>query len=326
VPRARRSDERHEHHRHKTRVRAATPSPGPPKVCATSGCRKLTQRSAGDGFSTRFCRDCIKHEARHGSTWRTTPRKADIEPYRRAARCWLKANRDRPMVQRVLAALAGRLAGSGKPQSAWDHHWLSPQDRARSALAMIGARTKDAPEKLIVITLAIWSWLAHLHALDSRSQDFRLTQIGKAAKRLASGTHTTRAGTKMPKPKWPPSSGSYLRIMGRQIDDLAGLLAEWAWSEVLALMQAPKGDGGDRDQPSNPHQPQAPASGPPPGAPAKPATAQDDDGGDDDERDRQWCIRRWGNLEGERMAARRRRMRQQVRGRRSPEGNIGGGS
>ena len=60
MTRARRSVERHEHHRAKPRARAATPSPEPPKVCATSGCRKLTQRSAGDGFSARFCRDCMR--------------------------------------------------------------------------------------------------------------------------------------------------------------------------------------------------------------------------------------------------------------------------
>ena len=140
------------------------------------------------------------------------------------------------MVQRVLAALAGLLASSGKPQSAWDHHWLSPQDRARSALAMIGHHTKDAPEKLAVITLATWAWLGSQHALDDgRSTEYRLTQIGKASKRLASGQHQTRGGAPIPS-KYPPSSGSYLRIMGRQIDDVAGLLAERAWPEVLALV------------------------------------------------------------------------------------------
>jgi hypothetical protein len=314
----RRSPERYEHHRLKTRARAAAQSPDPPQPCAASGCRKPTQRSSGDGFSTCYCRDHVEHLARHGSTWRQTPRKADIEPFRKAARRWLRAHRERPFVQQVLASLVGLLARSGTPESAWSLKGLPPQDRARIALAKIGREAKGAPaEKLLIIALSFWAWL-EAQGADGRFADFRQVQIAKAAKRLASGTHKTRAGTPMPS-KYPPSSGSYLRIMGRQIDDLAGLVAERAWREVLSLMQPHAAAA----SPSRP-QPSATASPAPPQPPAAAPTAAAAIA-DEDERDRQACIARWGRAEGERMADLRNRMRKQARDR-AAGAAIGGDS
>ena len=303
---ARRSPERHEHHRRLTRARALASSADPPQTCAAVGCRKPTQRTVGDGFSTRYCRDHVEHLARHGSTWRTTPRKTELEPYRRAARRWLKANHARPVVQRVLAGLAGLLAAAGKSESAWSLRGLPPKERARIAMAKL-REAKDAPDKLLVIALTIWSWL-EAQGADGRFVEFRQVQIAKAAKRLASGTHKTRGGLTMPS-KYPPSSGSYLRHMGRAIDDVAALIGERAWPEVLALVQQPAAN--DRPRPSPPQSTAAPSATP--GA----TTAVDGGNGDEDERDRQWCIARWGRAEGKRMAAIRRRMRDEARGRTS---------
>lgn len=303
---AQRSPERHEHHRLKTRARAAEPSSDPPQHCAANGCPKSTQRSSGDGLSTRYCRDHVEHLARHGSAWRQTPRKADIEPFRRAARRWLRAHRERPFVQQALASLASLLASAGAPESAWSLKGLPPKDRARIALAKIGREAKGEPaEKLLIIALSLWAWL-EAQGADGRFAKFRQVQIAKAAKRLASGTHRTRAGTPMP-PKYPPSSGSYLRIMGRQIDDVAGMVAERSWREVVALMQPAlttrhallKSSAAVAASPTPLKSPAA--------APTAALIA------DEDEKDRRSCIARWGRPYGERMAAIRRRMREQAR-------------
>jgi len=190
---------------------------------------------------------------------------------------------------RWLAALAGLLAGAGAPESAWSLKGLPPKERARIALAKIGREAKGAPaEKLLIIVLSLWAWL-EAQGADGRFREFRQVQIAKAAKRLASGTHKTRAGTPMPS-KYPPSSGSYLRIMGRQIDDVAGLVAAPAWRDVLALVQAPAA---------------AASPSPPPAAVPNAAASV----ADEDERDRQSCIARWGRTKGERLAAVRRRLR-----------------
>jgi hypothetical protein len=77
-------------------------------------------------------------------------------------------------------------------------------------------------------------------------QEFRLVQTAKAVHRLASGTHRhwdfpMRDGTTRPLHfhAYPRSSGIVLRVIGKEIDEVCGGVAEAALEEVR-LARLPK--------------------------------------------------------------------------------------
>ena len=123
----------------------------PTLKCSTPGCGRPAQALATpDSRATALCRKHLKHRARHGSAWRKSFTKAELEPYRKAARRWLTANRQAPMVQHVLTALAGMMANAGKAESAYDLNRVKPAKRAKIALATAArgqGRARDAPHQ-----------------------------------------------------------------------------------------------------------------------------------------------------------------------------------
>lgn len=76
--------------------------------------------------------------------------------------------------------------------------------------------------------------------MANRDREYREVQIAKALHMLASGTHWTRDRRIRIRSKFPSSSGLVLRELGRMVDDIAGLVAEQAAPEVLAIMRERK--------------------------------------------------------------------------------------
>lgn len=217
---------------HDIERRAAEPTAETPRRCIAIGCHRLTQRSARNGLSDTLCKRHVEFVRRHGSHWRRSYLRAELEPYRKAAQRWLKDRRADPHIARVVAALDGLLDGSGKPNDAYAVRWDAPEEKARVALARLRA-VGVSGRRLLEIVLTI---KATQSALGPRGNpEFRDVQIAKLAHRLASGTHI-KSALYGDRSKYPRAEGNAMRILGHRIEDKAGIAAtDEAVDEVVSL-------------------------------------------------------------------------------------------
>jgi hypothetical protein len=196
-------------------------------------------RSAGVGLAEFHCRYHVQFKARHGSHWHPTYKAADLKPYLAVAAEWIEQHRSETRVAYPLMGLKGLLDGAGQPEPAQDIKRLSAARRARVAFA----RLREAgvkPERILAIQLAIPALIEDDRG-SHRVTEFRLVQTAKAVHRLASGTHRhwdfpMDDGTTRPIAfhAYPRSSGIVLRVIGKEIDEVCGGLAETALQELLA--------------------------------------------------------------------------------------------
>lgn len=223
--------------------RAATPAPERPRICSTirvvagglSPCTRRTQRSAGNGLSDSHCKRCVEFHRRHGSHWRRSYLVRELAPYREASRQWIRANRTDPQVARVVSALDAMIADSGKPLTANAIRGKPAEEKARNVLARLREAEKTG-EQLLLITLTIKATIAgHRHGGDPERQQ---VQIAKMIHRLASGTHI-RSAIWGDRHIYPRAEGSFMRTLGHQVEDIAGIVADSAAvEEVLAVVRA----------------------------------------------------------------------------------------
>ena len=202
--------------------RAKQPPSGPPDKCCAFGCSRLTQRSSGKGLSETHCKQHVEFHRRHGSYWKKSYSSVELAPYRKAAHSWLRSRSNDPQVQRVIAALDAVLADSGRSVVAHNLRGLSPERRARIALA----RVRDVGIKggrLLEITLAIKAIMSDLG--PRADPEFMQVQIAKLIHRLASGTHKTHSGFPI-RSKYPRSEGRVMRVLGHEVEDIAGIAAD----------------------------------------------------------------------------------------------------
>lgn len=214
--------------------RAATPSFDAPVLCHTPGCQRPTQHSAGKGFSALYCKVHVAFHARHGSYWHRSYLASELTPYGSASRRWLRTHKKDSLVNSVIAALSALLAGSGKPESAYDLRYEPPAEKARIALARLHAAGTPG-SRLLEITLAV---SARVNDRGPCGQEFLEVQIAKLAHRLASGTHRTTSGIPM-RSKYAPSSGRVLRILGHRIWDIAAVAADSSAVEEVIQVARP---------------------------------------------------------------------------------------
>lgn len=217
--------------------RAAKRCPDRPMQCHSPGCTKTTQRSSGTGLSRLHCKLHVEFHRRHGSFWHRSFLAADLAPYRKAARCWLKAHHDDPRVLRAASALDGLLEESGEPASAYDTRRLSPSEKARIALARL-RQAGIAGVRLIEITLMISARIEHRGPFGNH--EFLTVQIAKVAHRLASGTHRTRSGMSRIPSKYPHSAGRVLRMLGHKVWDIAIIATPDAAVRKVITMAEPE--------------------------------------------------------------------------------------
>ena len=200
-------------------------------------------RSAGVGHAEFHCRYHVQFKARHGSHWHPTYKAADLKPYLTVAAEWIDEHREELRVAYSLKGLRGLLEGSGQAEPAQDIKRLPAASKARVAFA----RLREAgiePERLLAIHMAVGALIEDDNG-SHRVDEFRLVQTAKAIHRLASGTHRhwdfpMRDGTTRPLHfhAYPRSSGIVLRVIGREIDEICGGVAEAAVQEVIAARLA----------------------------------------------------------------------------------------
>lgn len=220
--------------------RSYTPAAEPPRRCSIMGCQRLTQRSAGNGLSDAHCKRHVEFRRRHGSVWRRSYTTDEIAPYREAARRWLKRHREDARVAGVLSTLEGRMEAAGRPKTANEVRWEQPKEKARIALARVRQGGHGA-EDLLISTLAVKAAQAAIGPRADR--EFRDVQIAKLIHRMASGTHRTPSGFPLlGGPRYPRAEGAFMRILGNQVEDIAGIVADAeAVEEVLAMVSAGRG-------------------------------------------------------------------------------------
>lgn len=193
--------------------------PGVSGRCNVLGCSRSTQRASGTGLSETHCKYHVEFHRRHGSYWRRSYLKAQLEPFRQAATKWLSARQDHPNVVRVVKYLQHLIDNSGRRYSAYDVRWLDPDQRTNAVLANLREEGKTG-EQLLIIVLTIHTAVSELGPRGDR--EFRAVQIAKLIHRLASGTHKTKSGFPIPS-KYPRPEGVFMRTLGRRVEDVAAI-------------------------------------------------------------------------------------------------------
>lgn len=205
---------------HDIKSRSSAPiEPGVSGRCNVLGCPRSSQRASGTGLSQTHCKYHVEFHRRHGSYWRRSYLKAQLEPHRQAATKWLSARQDQPNVAHVVAHLQQLIDNSGRRYSAYDVRWLDPDQRANAVLANLREEGKTGAQ-LLIIVLTIHTAVSELGPRGD--SEFRHVQIAKLVHRLASGTHRTTSGFRIPS-KYPRPEGVFMRTLGRRVEDVAAI-------------------------------------------------------------------------------------------------------
>ena len=209
-------------------------APGGSKTrCLVPGCRNLTQRSQGNGLSDKYCKGHIEHHRRHGSYWRRSYLVHELEPYRRAARRWLKDHQSDLSVQDAIYKLHWLVSSSGRSESAYSIRGYPAKERARIALARLREVGKQG-EDLFIIDLTIKAITSDIG--PRADPEFTHVQIAKMAHRLGHTiTRGSTSGFTMPAKHARPE-GHFMRVLGEQIMQRAETgIDRAAIREVIAL-------------------------------------------------------------------------------------------
>lgn len=190
------------------------------QTCTLPGCRRQTQTTAGNGHSPRYCKHHVEFHRRHGSYWYRSLTAAEVQPFRKASAGWLKAHREDMRVQKALQIISSRLGGSGPEVNAYSLRDKTAKERARIAFARM--RKAEVPPERILMRLIAVSACCDAKGIDRRQREYRQVQYAKSVHRLASGTHKTTSGFRMPS-KYPRSEGQVLRRIGEWLDDVVSV-------------------------------------------------------------------------------------------------------
>ncbi len=219
-----------------------------------------------------LCKYHVQKLSRHGSAWRPSIKAETLEPYRRAARRWIKHSRDglwppdgnhalrqaqRARIKHGLGCIHWEVARAGPYDR--DPKWLPPKAKARNVLAALFDRwtPKDDPkdktprtkrrshpsappsERILCAVLAVKLALRKTRWTPYGSDaEFGRVQIGKAILRLASGREacaTNRNGVIVKRRVYQRSSGLILRHLGRIAEEMCDWITDTDLTAVLSL-------------------------------------------------------------------------------------------
>jgi hypothetical protein len=210
------------------RVLARVKQPDPMySYCRVFGCGKPATAATGKGLNQRFCRKHEDHYERHGSPYKRSYTAAQLAPHRKAAREWLIAHEEDPVVRLAVNAVVDLYVRAGRRVEAFRLRGLSPGQRARSVWASV----RDAgihPREVVAAWLAVEAAIASDPQAEWK-QEFKRVQAAKLIHRMAGGTHkrwevpSTHGGEPVVTElhKHPHSRGRVLRHLGEQLDRAA---------------------------------------------------------------------------------------------------------
>lgn len=206
--------------------------------CCIIPCGRPTAARAGKGLSVALCRYHTQLKNRHGDPRKGTYSAATLIPYRRAAASFLNSHAEDFWVIAALNALRITLENAGPRERLVDViQVFSPSRKARDAFARL--RSEGVPPlRLLVnhlaVTLALREDPVRPFTAFGPPDDYRLTQIGKAAMRMASGEHF-KYWDGGEHHRYPRSSGKVLRFIGRTIDRACEHVAYEHGEAILTL-------------------------------------------------------------------------------------------
>lgn len=203
-------------------------------------CGRPTSRASKDGLAAFVCRYHVQHKARHGSHWAKSPSATTLSPYLKAALSHINLNRHNdPFIRAALAGLEQLMASAGPVEIASRLRGMTPDQRARIALARLReAATK--PERLLAISIAVAALIEEAPATVHRTGEWKTCAVAKAAHRLASGTHRewslaqpNGSTNRIRMDTYPRSSGRILRLLGEMIERECELVIDHHLTTVL---------------------------------------------------------------------------------------------
>lgn len=197
--------------------------------CRVIGCPNTASAGTTEGLNHSYCR---KHEdfyERHGSYIKRSYTASQINPYRKRAIDWLKANSDDITVKLAIKGVEALYGGAGAHVEAFRLNGLSPEERAKAAWARLREAKVDTQAPLAAM-LAI-----ELVVLDDplaeRKQHFKWVQAAKLVHKMASGSHKrwereSNDGSIHIEElhKYPRSRGRVLVHIGQQLEKVAELV------------------------------------------------------------------------------------------------------
>jgi hypothetical protein len=210
-------------------------------TCSIPGCGRLTMRAAGNGLAAHHCKRHVEHKARHGSHWHRTYRADELKPYLAAASSYIRPRLYTDCHIKDAVARLALLLEQAPYEIATRLRGLPSNTRAAIAFGRLH-RKGIKPERLLAICLAITA-LIDEDPGSHRVHEFRLTQLGKATHRLASGYHGVwpqqdqKGRTfRLELHAYARSTGVVLRLIGQAIEERC----EWATDKHLAGVLALK--------------------------------------------------------------------------------------
>lgn len=213
---------------HVKRRVAAPPIEG---QCIVLGCGRPTQRATAKGLSSTYCKKHKEHLRRHGVTWRKSYSMAELKPYLKAAKKWVKVNENRKDVAHTLRCLKVFLDTQGEP-ARWDEvRGLKPKQKAQAVLASF--REAKGERELFVIALALE---AVVQDVGPRGPEWIGIQIAKRIHRVNATRNSIFTGDIRVNPKWIKPEGRKMVIAGTWAREEARVFdLEGAVDEVIQM-------------------------------------------------------------------------------------------
>ena len=211
--------------------------------CRVMGCGRPPTAALGKGLDRMYCRRHADHHERHGSYYKSSYTAAQLQPYRKAAASWLRANRNERVVQLAVRAVEGLYRRAGPHVEAFRLRGLPPKERARAAWARLREAKVD-PKRVLAAWLAI-ELILRADPQAEQKVEFKRVQAAKLVHRMASGSHKRwerqrpdgRTVVQVLR-KFPHSRGQVLRHLGEQMERAAELVVEPCVTQVPALLPA----------------------------------------------------------------------------------------
>jgi hypothetical protein len=157
------------------------------KYCRIVGCGKPARAATSDGLDTRHCRAHADLFQRHGSPYKKSYLASVLNPYRRAAFAWLKANKEEFWVRNSLERVLALYRAAGPHEEAFRLRGKKADERAQIHWARL---RKAGIDPLLV--LAAWLAIEMVISDDSQpvtTKEFKQVQAAKLVHRMASGSH-----------------------------------------------------------------------------------------------------------------------------------------
>jgi len=197
--------------------------------CRILGCPHPASAGTSKGLNHLYCRKHEDHYERHGSYTKKSYTAKDINPYRKEALAWLKANPENLTVKLALKGVEALYRSAGAHIEAYRLRGLTPEQRAKVAWARL--RKADVEPYAPLAAILALEMLILNDPQPERKEHFKLVQAGKLIHRMASGSHkrwehiSTDGKVRVEEMhRYPRSRGRVLVHIGQKLQKVAELV------------------------------------------------------------------------------------------------------